>query len=166
MFSRLNSLSMSHSCCKTEFKAAADDPVASILLHLGCRTNWYGVIDAAVSLPLHSPRSASRIGLYRVTISRPCPFSSIHRWTDSAVHFVTGHWMRPETGRGLHPDLAAGRWTHLGDCLGSRSDVAAGFADRLGSARLSRPLSLAYSPDVFPIGRHAFWAGAGPGSPA
>jgi hypothetical protein len=48
---------MSYSCCKTELEAAADDPVASVLLHRGCRTDWYGVIDAALSLPLHSIRS-------------------------------------------------------------------------------------------------------------
>ena len=30
--------------------------MAIMLLDLGCRTKWYGVIDAAVSPPFHSPR--------------------------------------------------------------------------------------------------------------
>ena len=148
---------MSYSYSKTVLKAAADDPVAIMLLDLGCRTNGYGVIDAAVSPPLHSPRSASRIALIALTFS-PCPFSSIHRWTDSAVHFATGRWMRPGTGLGLHPDLATGRWTRLGDyCRGLHPGFVTGWQTRLGDCLGSHPEPAAgLAPD--------FSVGAGPGS--
>ena len=159
---------MSHSCCKTEREAAADDPVANMLLHRCCRTNWYGVINAAVTRPLHSPRSASRIALIGVTFSRPCLFSSIHRSTDCAVHPVTGRLMRPGpgTGRGLCPGLVTGGQTGLADCLGSHLDPAAVSVNLSCAASedpvaAAHPRSLVYSPDLFPFGRHALWAGAG-----
>ena len=105
-----------------------------------------------------------------MTVSRLYLFYSICRGSGPAVHLAICRLMQPAIGLDFWLDLSTGRQGRQLDCLGLWPyAAAAGAANRRCAvsgdlAAAPRPLFLADIPDVFAIGRHAFWASAGPGS--
>jgi hypothetical protein len=84
-------------------RTPANDPATIMPLnHDGCIL-LRGVIHAAMSPPLDSPRFASRIFVFRLAFNL-CPFSSVHLFP--VTSFATGRLMRSETVRDSHLGLA------------------------------------------------------------